>query len=167
MECKKVKEKLSASIDNELKDNDRQKIEQHLANCPLCRQEARFLSLAWNALEVWEKIEIPDNFEVRFWQRVREREPKKLPIKRLIRRIVEISVPAAAVIILVMGLILGNYLGNYLGNILYPIETKLSNNKVISLEKKDILYLDNFDDLPPESVGNVYISLVSQKKEGY
>ena len=163
MECKKVKEKLSAFMDNELKDNDRLKIDQHLAVCSFCMQEAKLLAQTWSALEVWEKMEVPDDFETRFWQRIREREQKELPIKGLIRSIVRIPVPAAAVIILVVGLILGNYLGN----ILYPKETKPSNDKVVALGKNDVLYLDTFDDLPPESVGNVYISLVSLKENNY
>lgn len=163
MECKKVKEKLSAFIDNELKESNRVKIEQHLADCPFCMQEAKLLAQAWNALEVWDKMEVPDNFEIRFWQRVRKREEKKLSIQKLIRSIVRIPVPAAAVIILVVGLILGNYLGN----ILYPKETKPSGDKVIALGKNDVLYLDTFNDLPPESVGEVYISLVSLKENNY
>lgn len=163
MECKKVKAKLSAFMDNELKDNKRLKIEQHLTDCPLCMQEAKLLAQTWSALDVWERMEVPHNFETRFWQRVREREEKKLSIQKLIRSIVRIPVPAAAVIILVTGLILGDYLGN----ILYPKETKLSADKVIALGKNDILYLDTFDDLPPESVGNVYMSLVSLKENNY
>ena len=163
MECKKVKEKLSAFMDNELKDNERLKIDQHLADCPFCLQEAKLLAQTWSALEVWEKMEVPHNFETRFWQRVREREEKKLSIQKLIRSIVRIPVPAAAAIILVTGLILGNYFGN----ILYPKEKKLSGDKVVALGENDVLYLDSFDDLPPESVGNVYISLVSLKENNY
>lgn len=152
MECKRVKENLSAFIDNELEGKKRLEIEEHLADCPVCNQEAKLLTQAWNALEVWEKIKASDSFEVRFWQRVREREQRQFLPQRLFRKIIQIPVPVAAAIVLVIGLLLGNYLGN----ILYPKETKASKEKI------NFLYLDNFKDLPPESIGGVYISLVSQ-----
>ena len=72
MECKKVNEKLSAFIDNELKEGERVKIKQHLADCPFCMQEAKLLAQTWCALDVWENMEVPHNFDIRFWQRVRE-----------------------------------------------------------------------------------------------
>ncbi|HID93111.1 MAG TPA: hypothetical protein EYP60_03340 [bacterium (Candidatus Stahlbacteria)] len=152
MECKRIKEKLSAFIDNELEEKKRLEIEQHLADCPVCNQEVKVLTQAWNALEVWKKIRASDSFEARFWQRVREREQRQFLPQRLFRRIVQIPVPVAAAIVLVIGLLLGNYLGN----ILYPKETKAAKEKI------NFLYLDNFKDLPPESIGGVYISLVSQ-----
>jgi|Deesub1362B_J571_1020462.scaffolds.fasta_scaffold02161_4 anti-sigma factor RsiW len=146
MRCKKVKEKLSAFIDKEL---DREKIleiEQHLAECSECNQELNLLIQAWNALEVLEKIEPSDNFEDRFWQRVRETRLRQPLFQKLSRKLLPAPV---VVIILVIGL-LG---GIYFGNILYPKQTKI---------KENFLNLDSFDDLPPESVGGIYFALVSK-----
>ncbi|MFQ6084222.1 MAG: anti-sigma factor family protein [Candidatus Aminicenantia bacterium] len=156
MRCKKVKEKLSAFIDNELERKVRSEIEQHLTECFGCNQELKLLTQAWDALEVWEKIEPSDSFEARFRQRIRERELRQ-PLFQRVSKIV-IPVPAMALIILVIGL-LG---GIYLGNILYPEETKVSTDESFSLVKENFLYLDDFDDLPSESVGGVYIALTSQ-----
>lgn len=158
MRCEKIKEKLSAFIDNELDREKTSKIEQHLAECSDCNQELKILAKTWGALEVWEKIEPSDNFEARFWQRVREREPRQLLFQRLLTKVIPVP---TTVIILAIGL-LG---GIYLGNIVYPKETKVSTDESLSLGKENFLYLDNFEDFPPESVGGVYIILTSQKND--
>ena len=157
MRCKKVKEKFSAFIDNELDREETSEIEQHLAECPRCNQEMKLLTQAWDALEVWEKTEPSDNFEARFWQRVREREPRQSFFQKILKRL--IPVPAMAMIILLVGLIGGTYLGN----MLYPKKQKLSSDESLSLLKENLLYLDNFEDFPPESLGGIYISLTSQR----
>ena len=157
MRCEKVKEKLSALLDNELENKKRQEIEQHLAECSGCKREMKLLTQTWNALEVWEKIEPLDNFEARFWQRVREKELRQPIFQRLLK--IALPAPAMALIIIAIGL-LG---GIYLGNILYLNETKVSTDESLSLGKENFLYLDNFEDFPPESLGGIYISLTSQR----
>lgn len=158
MRCEKIKEKLSAFIDNELDREKTSDIEKHLAECSDCNQELKILAKTWDSLEVWEKIEPSDNFEARFWQRVRERELRQPLFQRLFTK--AIPVPTT-VIILVIGL-LG---GIYLGNIVYPKENKVSGDESLSSGKENFLYLDNFEDFPPESVGGVYIVLTSQKND--
>ncbi|MFH1946452.1 MAG: zf-HC2 domain-containing protein [Acidobacteriota bacterium] len=158
MRCKKVKEKLPAFLDNELDREKTSEIKQHLAKCSGCNQEFKMLARTWETLEVWKKIEPSENFEARFWQRVRERELRHPLFQRLLTKI--ILVPTTT-IILVIGL-LG---GIYLGNIVYPKETKVSTDESLSLGKENFFYLDNFEDFPPESVGGVYIVLTSQKND--
>jgi len=157
MRCKKVKEKLSAFIDNELESKIRLKIEQHLTKCFGCEQELKILTQTWQALEKRKRIEASVNFEEKFWQRVRERELKQPLFQRLLTRV--IPIPAAFTV-----LIFGLAGGIYLSKILFPKETKMSSNDLYSLTNENFLYLDNFDDFPPESVGDIYISLTSLRK---
>lgn len=158
MRCEKVKEKLSAFIDNELDREKTSEIKQHLAECSGCNQELKLLTQAWDALEGWERIESSDNFEARFWQRVRERELGQSLFQRLLTKLIPVP---TTVIILIIGL-LG---GIYLGNIVFPKDTKVSPDESLSLGKENFFYLDNFEDFPPESVGGVYIVLTSQKND--
>ena len=159
MRCEKVKEKLSAFIDNELEKEIRSEIEQHLAQCPVCNKELELLSQTWSTLEVWEKIKPSESFESKFWHRVREKELKQSLFQRLLTKLIPVP---TTVIILTIGLLAGIYLGN----IVFPKETKVSTNEsLFSLGKENFLYLDNFEDFPPESVGGVYIVLTSQKND--
>lgn len=157
MRCKKAKEKLSAFIDNALDREKTLEIKQHLAECSYCEQELELLAKTWDVLDMCEKIEPSDNFEARFWQRVREREPRQSFFQKILKRL--IPVPAMAMIILLAGLIGGTYLGN----MLYPKKQKLSSDESLSLLKENLLYLDNFEDFPTESLGGIYISLTSQR----
>ncbi|TET72623.1 MAG: hypothetical protein E3J56_05055 [Candidatus Aminicenantes bacterium] len=159
MRCEKVKEKLSAFIDNALDREKTSEIQQHLAECSVCNQAMKLLAQTWDALEVWEKIEPSDSFEAKFWQRVRERELRKPFFQKLLKRVI----PAPATVII---LVIGLFGGIYLGNIVFPKETKVSTNEsLLSLGKENFLYLDNFEDFPPESVAGVYIVLTSQKND--
>jgi len=157
MKCEKVKERLSAFMDNELDRKKSSEIEQHLAECSICNQEMKLLTQTWSSLELWEKIEPSDKFEIRFWQRVREKEQRQPLFQRLLQR--SIPVTALGLIILVIGL-LG---GIYLGNILYPKEIKVYTDESLSLAEESFLYLDNFEDFSNESVGGIYISLTSER----
>lgn len=156
MRCKKIKKKLSAFLDNELDRKKTSEIEQHLAECSDCTQELKLLTQTWDALEVGEKTEPSNNFEAIFWQRVRERELGQSLYQRLLTKVIPVL---TTVIIFFIGLLGGFYLGNEI----YPKEIKVSSDESLSLGKENFLYLDNFEDLPPESVGGVYIVLTSQE----
>ncbi|MBE0460678.1 MAG: zf-HC2 domain-containing protein [Candidatus Aminicenantes bacterium] len=155
MKCKKVKERLSAFMDDELDRKKTSEIEQHLAECSACNQELKLLTKTWGSLEVWEKIEPSDNFEAIFWQKIRGRELRQPLFQRLLTKVIPVP---TAVIILIIGLVGGIYLCN----ILYPKETKVYTDESLSLVKENFLYLNNFEDFPPESLGGLYISLTSK-----
>jgi len=168
MRCLKVRKKLSAFIDNELDETIRAKIEEHLRECFSCRHELMLLNQTWEVLEIWEKIELSENFEAKFWQRVREKagEKEPLPQPRLFQRLTKIVIPASAIALIFS--VLGLLCGIYLGNMLYLKETKVSPEDSLSLIKEELLYLESFENFPRESIGNIYISLASSgvlKKE--
>jgi len=155
MNCIKVKKKLSALLDNEIDQKPKPDIEHHLTECPACEHEYKLLTQIWNSLEAWEKIEPSDNFEARFWQKAREKEPRLTSFQGLIRKVILVPIATISLMIGVMG-------GIHLGQILFPGKTKPLTEESLLL-KRDFLYLDNFEDFPPESLAGVYLSLTSQR----
>ena len=163
MRCQKVRKKLSAFIDNELDGAMRVKLEEHLRECFSCRQELRLLSQTWEVLGIWEKIEPSDNFEAKFWQRVKEKvkERELKPRARLFQWLTKIAVPSSAIALIFLAL--GLLCGIYLGDMLYPEENRVLPENSLSLIKENLLFLESFEDFPRESVANIYISLASSE----
>lgn len=160
MKCKKVKKKLSAFIDNELKDKELVKIKQHLAICPICSKELKLLSWSWNALKSWGDIEAPDNFKEKFWQKIKEKEQRRLSISELIRRIFENPVPAFIILIFIIGVIVGNYLGNILN--LRDIVQPAHRSVYIANNNLDFNTLKTFRE---KSIEKAFIMLISREEK--
>ncbi len=85
MRCRRVKKRLSLSLDGRLREGERAKIRAHLAGCSRCAREESLLSQTWEMLRDWRDIETAPNFKAEFWQKVaREksevRERRKVPV---------------------------------------------------------------------------------------
>lgn len=149
MKCNKVRKKLSAFIDEELNIKEKEEILNHLNQCPKCTKEMEILKKTWNSLEVWEGIKSSEDFELKFWERIKVEEEKRFSLSEILRRILPIPVPVAAMIIFFIGLLGGIYLNETLkvGRTQQP--------------ESSLLALENFDEFPPESLEAAYISLTS------
>lgn len=75
MECSKIN--LSAYLDNELSQEEKQKVSEHLKNCKNCVEEIKVLSKLNNLVNKQKEIEPSSNFNMKFWERVRKDEDKK------------------------------------------------------------------------------------------
>jgi uncharacterized protein with NAD-binding domain and iron-sulfur cluster len=54
MNCQWVQQNLSAYIDNELPQNQKEMVESHLSWCSRCKTELESVSCAWDILSSWE-----------------------------------------------------------------------------------------------------------------
>jgi len=77
MKCNKVRKKLSAFIDEQLDTKGKEEILRHLNQCPTCTNEIETLKKTWDSLSVWEGIRTAENFELKFWERIKFEEKKK------------------------------------------------------------------------------------------
>lgn len=57
-------------------------IEEHLASCPACREEAAFLQQIRDTLSQMPKIEVDDSFKAALNQRIDQLEAKAPPAKK-------------------------------------------------------------------------------------
>ncbi len=77
MNCKKVKENLSTFIDQQLKAEEKREILEHLDQCPDCANELQILTKTWKMLGIWGKVKTSEQFELKFWERIKVEEKKK------------------------------------------------------------------------------------------
>jgi len=134
--CKEIRERLSAFIDNELSPEESRLIEGHLHECPECAQEESSLRQVTYILDG-----IPDE------------SPSGSFIPATVHRVVawkrcayvkgHILMPGLAV------------LRSVLSVIPWQLESNIDRRKTPFNG-----YLHSFDDFPPESLSGVYISLI-------
>lgn len=77
MKCKKVKKELSAYVDGELNEKDKQAIFEHVEKCSNCKGELVILSQQDEYLRQLEPIKPSSDFRGRFWQKVNVWEESK------------------------------------------------------------------------------------------
>lgn len=135
-DCKEIRERLSAFIDNELPARERTLIERHLHECPACAKEESSLRQVIYLLDG-----IPDESpSLSFTPATIHRASSW---KRCSYVKVHILMPALAV----------------LRSVLSAVPWQLEPNR--DRRRAPLFaYLSNFDDFPPESLSSVYISLI-------
>ena len=74
MKCNKIKRKLSAYLDNELKEKEHYLISEHLKICANCKKELAVFSQQNDFITEVETIEPSMDFKPNFWQKIRDAE---------------------------------------------------------------------------------------------
>ncbi len=153
MACVKVKEKIKAFLDKELKEKEAYLVQGHIQNCTKCAREAEILSKSWDLLlELPEPEKVPDLIPGTLARiRLQQREPVW---EKISRWFAPVTSPALAATALALGL----YIGTSIGSL-------ISKNYITLKEPEDPLYLEVFNDVPPQSIGDAYLS-INEGKEG-
>ena len=172
MNHKKIQKKLILFLDKELPEREMKEVKQHLTQCRSCsktvEQIEHLFKLEDNSKELehfsllWEKIlqKINENKSPVFFtafffkQFIVVRDLSRIFLRHKCRTIV-----------ILVTLLAGLFLGVYLGNISTINDLKDENSKFIKLEQDKFyysVYLDSFDDLPPESIGGAYMILAKK-----
>lgn len=97
MNCEWVKDNISAYIDGELTGSQEEMIDSHLSECSECRAEFDRLSMAWDALTLWEDKQPPLHLKTAILSRI-----KTEKYSRLLR----ILLPVAAVLVITFSIFL-------------------------------------------------------------
>lgn len=104
MNCQWVQENLSAFLDRELPDNQKELVESHLSSCFQCKAECDSLSRAWDTLSSWEDKDPPLHLRDSIL-----RAAKKKKAFDFIR----VLLPVAAVFVIAVSIFLFYREGNY------------------------------------------------------
>jgi anti-sigma factor RsiW len=146
MSCTAIRKKIKACLDGELPAAEEAAVRRHLAKCPDCSQDSAELAKAWDLLlELPEVREMTDLIPATMARILAEEE------NTLLRKILGWLFPvpsAAATAALVIGLFIGIGLGRVI--------------TVTYLDRSGpdtALYLEVFQDTPPESIGDAYIKV--------
>jgi len=161
MNHKKIQKKLILFLDKELPERETKEIKQHLTQCLLCSKTLERLEHIFKleksskrvepSLLIWEKIT----------QKINENKSPVFFSALFLKQFIKVFRLTTILVILLAGL----FLGVYLGNIPTINNIKDENSKFIKLEQDKFyysVYLDSFDDLPPESIGGVYMILAKK-----
>ncbi len=138
-DCKEIRERLSALIDNELPARERQLVEDHLHECPACAQEESSLRRVIDLMDG-----IPDESPSRSFTPATIHRASSWKRCSYVKG--HILTPALAVLRSAFSLV---YYG--LGTNSERRRTPVN------------AYLQSFDDFPPESLSSVYISLIQEE----
>jgi len=159
MECSQVKKRLSAFLDNEVTEEEKPQISEHLKSCIQCTKELESLAQVSEFLDVMEKVEVAPYFIVRLKQRIRDEKSKRiirLPFFGSIKRVVVPVGLAALFIISILG-------GNQLGRLFYQRE--IDNVTELNEELADFSGTTTFEDFSEGSLGEALASLVTEGGE--
>jgi len=138
-DCKEIRERLSAFIDNELLARERILIEGHLHECPACAQEEMSLRQVIDLLDG-----IPDESPSRSFTPATIHRVSSWKRCSYVKG--HILTPALA------------GLRSAFSLVFYPLEPN-SDRKRPPFNA----YLRSFDDFPPESLSSIYISLIQEE----
>lgn len=153
MNCKDALKKMSAFIDNELKDNESAEMSGHIDGCTECRKQYEALYRAWKVLEAVKEIEATADFEQKFWQRARDQKWGNRFLQTLILKFSFGRAPMfAALAFFVFGIISGFMLSE---KIIYFNQKSVKT----TISKTDILHLSNLKNNSAGSLYKTYYSL--------
>ncbi|KPJ74000.1 hypothetical protein AMJ52_02345 [candidate division TA06 bacterium DG_78] len=114
MKCSEIKRKLSAFLDGEVSEEEKQIILEHLNTCDRCRKEFEALSQVSEVLEVIDEIQVSPFFVTHLKQRITGQKAKSrvhIPFVEWIRRA---AVPITAVVLIIISFLVGSNLGKVL-----------------------------------------------------
>jgi len=148
MNCNDVQQQIKAYLDEELTGRrDAEAISSHIKSCPSCSKEATLLSRTWEMLlELPGPETVPDLVPATL-SRIGEEADASF-LQRFSRWLLPIPAPAFAAIALVLGLFIGARLG-----------ALISAGYVEAGATEDPLYLEIFQEFPPESISDAYIQV--------
>ncbi len=114
MKCAKMQEMLSNAIDNELPENERQIVADHLKVCSECREFYQELKSLDSELDGLEPVFAAENFSRRVIKRLNQQQ-KKLTVPSSVFENLRNWVAYGAVAgVILLSLFIGNYIGKYL-----------------------------------------------------
>jgi len=158
MKCSQIKKRLSAFLDGEVSEQERQFITEHLKSCDSCRKELEELSQVSDILDIIQEVEVSPYFITRLKQRITDQEQKsliRLPLTEWIRRAL---VPAVTTILVACSL----FIGGQLGKAIY----QAGGEDVVGaeIEVANFLGTTSFSGFPEGSLGKTYSSVLTGGK---
>ncbi len=154
MECSNFRKSLSAFVDDELRPQERERMERHISQCENCRREAEKLREMVGIMNSMPDPETP----AQLWESTRRRLEaySEKPVKAWIFRIPKWSfVPAAAAVFTLLILFLG-------GQFYYNVETEAPTYDTY-IQEHLLSYSDRM--LPPDLLSELTVAQIGQTTE--
>ena len=160
MNCKNVKKNLVLFLENELPEERRVEMQNHLKTCPDCSRLLEEFSQLWGTLEHRERIQPSPYFWTRLKQRIVEYEEGRKPVLGWFEGLVRWARPAVGVAVLLICVFLGYSLGN-LPQANGQTASQLDQRTIALEQFFDSHYLNPLVDLPTGSIEATYLDMIS------
>jgi predicted anti-sigma-YlaC factor YlaD len=155
MKCSKVKRMLSAYLDGEVSEKEKELITEHTATCATCKTKLEELSATNRIIDTVEDVEATPYFFTRLMKTIKDREKTQTVTIPFFERIRNIVVPVGAIAILLVSLITGQQIGK----LLYQIDTARSEAQNVEIEY--LLGVNSLDDIPEGIFSQTYNELLT------
>jgi predicted anti-sigma-YlaC factor YlaD len=161
MKCKKIQKKFISYLDGELRERMMNTVKNHLDTCSDCSSKIEMVARMWKHEAVRGDVKPP----VYLWNTIRTRiddyERSKTIGSVFHEMILRYTPAAATAAVFFAGICIGIFLGNVPlsrqdNTTAFDPDTGLVETRII----------DTFHDLPPESVGGVYVVLIPTEQRG-
>ena len=157
MKGQDVQKKLSPFQDGELKPKDQDQVAKHLQGCRACQGELARLEGVWQALEGLPEIHPNPEFYGQLIKKINESYERR-PLPGL-KGVFHLFSSVTGCTLLIAGVLIGAFLGNFLaGSDLFPFRPTMASK---SPETIEVVSFRVFDPVPPGTVGDGYIRMVS------
>ncbi|MGB8656567.1 MAG: zf-HC2 domain-containing protein [Candidatus Zixiibacteriota bacterium] len=162
MRCRKARKRLSAFVDGELGEREKEGISRHIETCPSCGEKAKALSsLSVLLREEKESIEASPYFWNRLEQAIIRAETNKKAFDSIWEWLNRTLIPAGGTVVIAIGL----FMGTHLGGAIYANIAQILNPDDSSPVQEEInqsLHLNTLSDFPQESIGEIYTGLLAE-----
>jgi predicted anti-sigma-YlaC factor YlaD len=163
MNCKSVKENLVFFLENELPEERRIQMENHLKNCPDCSRLLEEFSLLWEGVQQREKIQPSPYFWTKLKQRIVEYEEGEKPVFGWIEGLIRLTRPAVVVAAMLICIFLGYSLGNFPQQVNGQTVSQVDERTVMVQEFFNSDYLNPLSDPPSGSIEATYLEMISEE----
>ena len=158
MKCKDIQKRLSAYQDGELKPKEQERVAKHLRGCRECQTELTKLGEVWQVLERLPEIQPEPDFYGQVIKKINV-PYERLPLTGFQWVFQLFSASLAGCTLLIAGVLIGSFLGNFLaGSDIFPFQPTLPDK---APEAVEIVSFRVFDPVPPGTLGDGYIRMVS------
>lgn len=158
MNHRHVRHQLVLYLDGDLSDQDMTRVRDHLDQCLRCRRYFESFASVWH--QAPDRVAPPPFLWTRVEARIRESERPEPLLTDVIRHFALLVRPAVMLLTLIAGVLIGAYLGNL------PVSTPDNRDEQMAIRNSedvfDVAYLESFNDMPPESVGQAYMLVASE-----
>ncbi|HDQ00253.1 MAG TPA: zf-HC2 domain-containing protein [bacterium] len=157
MKCWQIEKLFLLYMDDELSSKLREQIQSHLNQCKKCELNFSAFRSFISSSSTDDTVSAPQFLWEKLYHRIERHENRRGQFPGFLEFLPRVVAAAAIVIIMVAAFMLGVYLGDY------PItlSENIEDPTVVTKLAEETL-IDSFDDFPPLSLGDLYLSLKNE-----
>ena len=165
MKCKSTRKMLLSYMDGELPERKRKAATKHLDDCRYCQVLLDKLAELWKPTLEFDTHQPSLRLWNRIHSRIQEYDQRGNTLFNFPDKVARYAVKATGAVLVLAGIMTGIYLGSFPDTQEMPITSDRSNG-LLGEEAPEGDCLSSFDDMPPQSLGGIYLTLMSDREGG-